>query len=444
MIGLDEILGIQPKTQLKYDKKERYPYFEKAPPIDYSSMEPFDECHLISTLTELKRLTRISWLSYENQYMPGSWAYGGFGAEEVQQNLDEIIYEQQLTQRVGRGILTQTPPLEWVSLQEASDIYGVNYKVVNRWIREGKLQVLQHKKGHRKLIYLDKSFILVGACFLKGSIEDNYQRVWARIRILFFEAKTGRYRRWKLPPSNIERNYTKLYMGKFIRSQLVRNINNSQNYQLKQSVHEGELKKYPTPSIPEDVYYYNALRSRFKVIHLGRPSLRYFTTEEAAFYLRLSKQAIIKAVATGRLTPMKTDTGKHFIFEKKTLLAFIGPSTNPIHLDEQSIQTLTWVEKNFASEFSGIIPPTSQARSFFTEREILFETWYIKKSFNKLCSVSPTFRAENLHYYNMIFHPEANQYPRPNALRKIARYQPPPKKRYPRKNEKKAPEGVRS
>lgn len=429
MEDLNKILRIQPKTRLEFDKESRTFSFEKSYRINYDRMGPLDSIQVESTLSELKRRTRHYWRRRDEQYLPASWIKNGFTKEEIQENFDEAVYEQQLTQRLGRGILTQQPQLEWVSLQEATEIFRVNYKVVNRWISEGKLTVLQHKKGHRKLIYLDQGFYNIELGNIKRTFEDNLDWILARIGILMFEAKTKRYRRWKFPQSPIERIYPILFTKESIRVHM-KNLGDERLFKtLAKRVGNRELRKYRTAHISMDDDYFNALMARSRLIHVGRPPLRYFTTEEAAFYLRLTKLAIIKAVKAGRLTPFKTDTGKHFIFEKKQLLAFAGPSTNPFDLDERGKKTIEWVEANFFDEFKSLVPRLSRSRSFFTEAEKSFETWKIKKAFSRLCKVSLAYRAENLHFYKMLFPPEIKLPPNSRACTDIQSYTPQPKMR---------------
>lgn len=274
---------------------------------------------------------------------------------------------------------------------------------MNRLIREGKLNAVQYKKAHRKLIHIDGKFCNVGLEYSSRSEEDNLQYLLSRLRTLNFEPMTGRYKRWRLPLSLIERVYSEIFKNKVTRSCLEMTLHPSLKRHLAEYVNERELRKYNTPHIQMDYDFFKVLRARSRIIYLGRPPLRYFTTEEAAHYCRLSKLAIIKAVSSGRLTPYKTDTGKHFIFEKKDLLKFIGPSTNPFDLDKQSRSTIQWVEHQYACEFTSRVQPQSSSRSFLSEKEILYESWMIKRAFGKLCSVSLPFRADNLHYHNMLF-----------------------------------------
>lgn len=126
MEDLNKILRIQPKTLLQFNKEHRYPFFGKADRIDYESMEPFDEIQVETTLSELKRLKHLHWRNHQDQYLPANWVNTYSNWPEIQEHFDEVLYEQQLIQRLGRGILTQRPELEWVKLQEATDIFQVN------------------------------------------------------------------------------------------------------------------------------------------------------------------------------------------------------------------------------------------------------------------------------------------------------------------------------
>ena len=424
MEDMNKILRIQPKTLLQFNREHRYPFFGKADRIDYESMEPLDEIQVLTTLSELKRLKHLHWRNHQQQYLPQNWVNMSLTWADKQEHFDEVIYEQQLVQRLGRGILTQRPVLDWVTLQEASEIFQVNYKVVNRLIREGKLHALQYKKGHRKLIHIDEKFCSVGLETSSRSEEDNFQYLLSRLRALNFEPMTGRYRRWILPPSMVERLYPTLMTNRTIRSCLALEMSYSYKHRLSQNVSERELRKYKTPHTRMDYDFFKTLKARSRIIFLGHPPLRYFTTEEAAFYLRLSKLAIIKAVSSGRLTPYKTDTGKHFIFEKKDLVKFIGPSTNPLDLNKESRKTIEWAEHQYACEFTSRVEPQSHSRSFLSENEILYESWMIKRAFRKLCSVSLPFRADNLHYHNMLF-PQGLKSPfHSKACRDIQRYRP--------------------
>jgi excisionase family DNA binding protein len=429
MEDMNRIIGIQPKTLLQFNREHGYPFFGKADRIDYESMEPLDEIQVETTLSELKRITRSHWRNHQEQYLPGNWVYMGFTWAEAQEHFDEVVYEQQLLQRLGRGILTQRPELDWVRLQEATEIFQVNYKVVNRLIGEGKLNALQFKKKHRKLIHIDAKFCRVGLEYSSRSEEDNLQYLTSRLKTLNFEPMTGRYRRWRLPPSSIERIYPRIGLNRVTRSCLAMILDPSYKHHLAEYVNERELRKYKTPHIKMDYDYFKALKARSKIIYLGRPPLRYFTTEEAAYYCRLSKLAIIKAVSSGRLTPYKTDTGKHFIFEKKDLIKFIGPSTNPLDHNKESRKTIEWVEHQYACEFTSNLEPQSPSRSFLSENEILYESWMIKRAFRKLCSVSLPFRADNLHYHNMLF-PKGLKSPfSSRACQDIQRYRPEKKTR---------------
>jgi excisionase family DNA binding protein len=403
MEDLNKILGIQPKTLLQFNKEHGYPFFGKADRIDYESMEPLDEIQVETTLTELKKLKHLHWRNHQDQYLPANWVYSYCNWSDIQEHFDEVLYEQQLVQRLGRGILTQRPELEWVTLQEATEIFQVNYKVVNRLIREGKLNAVQYKKAHRKLIHIDGKFCNVGLEYSSRSEKDNLQYLLSRLRALYFDPMTKRYRDWRLPLSMIERIYPRMGTNRVIRSCLTMTLHPSYKRHLAEYVNEREIRKYETPHIQMDYDFFSVLKARSRIIHLGHPPLRYFTTEEAAYYCRLSKLAIIKAVSSGRITPYKTDTGKHFIFEKKDLLKFIGPSTNPLDLDQQSRSTIEWVEHQYACEFTSKVQPQSSFRSFLSEKEILYESWMIKRAFGKLCAVSLPFRADNLHFHNMLF-----------------------------------------
>ena len=437
MIDLNKILRTQPKSTFKFDREERSWYLEKPHRIEYESISTLDDIHVETTLTELLRMTRLHWRGHKNQYLTERWNRCGLSPVEFQENFDDTIYEQQLTQRLGRGILTQTPLLEWVTLQEATEIFQVSYKVVNRWIREGKLHALQYKKGYRKLIFIDDSFLAIGLLNPKRSLSDNKHWLSARFRILEYEPTTNRYRKWMLPQASMERDFPHLYADEFIRSLLDTSVDSRHKKGLSMTVAEGELKKkYKTPYITADLDFYRVLRSRSRIRRLGRPPLRYFTTEEAAYYLRLSKLAIIKAVSSGRLTPLKTESGKHFIFEKETLLQFIGPSTNPLDQDKASQKICRWVDSEFKSEYTAKVQPESFTRSFLSERDFLLETYQIEKAYYELCSASLEFRANNLFFYNQLFPPENKETYRSDALLNIARYKPPLIKKSPEKKRK--------
>jgi len=421
---IKQILRNQPKSSFAWDKKKRKHGLEKTDRIDYDRLWPLHEIDEMSALTKLKQSKRYDWRRQADQFLPPSWADFGFKQAEDQEIFDEAVYEQQLTQRVGRGILTQKPRLEWVTLQEASNIFQVNYKVVNRWIREDNLNTLQFKKGHRKLIRLNKRFYDTLMNSRKSSFNEYLMAALEMIAKFGFEPKTERYRHWKLPITDIERLFPSNFTDKQMRSAVVRPGEEAINGDLRREVDEGELKKYQMPYTEFDSIYFDAILARSKAINFGLPPLRYFTTEEAAFYLRLSKLAILKAVDSGRLTPLKTTTGKHFIFEKKDILKFIGPSTDPIHVDEQDKKIFEWVQCEYGDEFSGTVPGNSKSRYFLSKEDKLIEKRKIVKAFNILTEVSFIYRVDNLGCYYQFFYSDVPLPPLSRACMLIQRYNP--------------------
>ena len=123
METLSIILRLQPKTRIIFNRKTRIFESSKARRIPYETLEPLNDILVESALSELKRQTRRTVQQKKNQYMPEKWNLTPWNEQELQENFDECIYEQQLTQRLGQGKLTQSPPLEWIDQKDATEIF---------------------------------------------------------------------------------------------------------------------------------------------------------------------------------------------------------------------------------------------------------------------------------------------------------------------------------
>ncbi|MBT4130689.1 MAG: hypothetical protein HOD43_04695 [Candidatus Marinimicrobia bacterium] len=409
MEKLNSILRIQPKTTRVLNRKTRKYDIFKAKRIHYENREPLDEIQVETKLSDLERKTRQNKLLVKNQYMPDKWSVGGYDPKEFQENFDECIIYQQLVQRVGPGFLTQEPPLEWISLQEAMELCQVNEGEVNRWIDEGDLKVLQSEGSQHKLIYLDKDFYKLAFPKALKTPAENLRIIQTRMRSLKFKPSPRSYRKWVLPHSIVENLWQEVYSDLYSRSVLSREEDNKAFIETVMNVAEVELKNFPSPYLNEDISYYNVLLVRAKSICLGKPTLRYFTTEEAAYYLRMSEYMLISDVNSGVLTPMKTDSSEHYIFEKQQLLAYAGPSSNPITANERSRETLAWVNKEFQPEFYGTIPPDAGSRVYLSKEDLKRERKKIIKAFVKLSSLSLQYREQNLIYFNQLLYPLAQE-----------------------------------
>jgi len=124
------------------------------------------------------------------------------------------------------------------------------------------------------------------------------------------------------------------------------------------------------------------------------------------------------------LTPMKTDVGHHWIFEKKHLLAYAGPSSNPITANENTKKTLRWVAEEFQLEFTGTVPSDSESRIYMSEEDIKCEEMKLKDSLVQLATESFLFRAKKLFLFNQLQYPKIYPILTPNVLRSIETYIP--------------------
>jgi len=419
MESLNNILRIQPKTRIEFNPKSRYSESIKAKRIHYEKWEPLDNIQVESTLSELERRTRSNDHFRKNQYMPEKWSNGGRNARERQENFDECIYEQQLTQRLGPGIYTQQPQLEWISLQEALTVFRVKEKTVRLWIEEEKLKVLQRIKDQLILIYIDESFFKL---FFPNSSKTSKEKIRflrRKLKSVNPELRPQKYEKWFLPSVTTEIVWPEHFSDKFLRLQLANKEYDSKIFMQNRSIANVEKENFPAPYHNLDVNYFNTLLKRSTVMYLGKPTLRYFTTQEAAWYLRINEQSLINAVKSEELTPMKTDLGEHYIFEKKQLLVFAGPSSNPITADESTQKTLAWLAAEFQADFSGTIPPDAESRVFLSEAALARERKKLKKSFIRLSEVSFPLRVQNLFFFNWLLNPKLKYFQVPKAMKDI-------------------------
>ena len=422
MESLYNILRIQPKTRIKFNPKTRCTESIKAKRIHYEKWEPLDNIEVESTLSELERRTRSNDHFRKNQYMPEKWSNGGHNARERQENFDECIYEQQLTQRLGPGTYTQEPPLEWISLQEALLVFHVKEETVRLWIEEEKLKVLHHAKYHLILIHIDESFFKLFFPNYSKTSKEKMRFLYRKLNSVNPDIKPQKYEKWFLPRVITEITWPKLFSKKFLRLELANKEYDSRLFKQHRSIANVEEENFPAPYHDLDVNYFRLLLERSIVMYLGKPTLRYFTTQEAAWYLRISEQTLINAVKSEELTPMKTDQGEHYIFEKKQLLAFAGPSSNPIMADESTRKTLAWLAAEFQADFSGTIPPDAESRVFMSEEDLARERKKLKKSFIRLSEVSFLFRVQNLYFFNWLLYPKVNAYRQLKVLKDIEIY----------------------
>ena len=424
METLSIILRLQPKTRIIFNRKTRIFESSKARRIPYETLEPLNDILVESALSELKRQTRRTVQQKKNQYMPEKWNLTPWNEQELQENFDECIYEQQLTQRLGSDKLTQSPSLEWVSQKEATQIFQVQNEAINSAIQAGRLKVLQRTKTQQMLIYLDDAFAQLVYPDSRDTPEEKSHQIKKEMKNLNPKLKPQSYKKWILPRAWIENLWPKSISKKFITAVLARKDVNENVYKLFRKIAGLKRENHPSPYDDLDVSYYNALWVRSRTITLGKPPLRYFTIEEAAFYLRLEVIRLLMAVHSGDLTPMKTDVGHHWIFEKKHLLAYAGPSSNPITANENTKKTLRWVEKEFQPEINGTVPPDSESRVYMSEEDIKCERMKLKDSLVQLASVSFLFRGKFLFLFNQLQDPKIVPILVPGVLRSIEMYIP--------------------
>ena len=424
METLSIILRLQPKTRIGFNRKTRIFESSKARRIPYETLEPLNDILVESALSELKRQTRRTGQQKKNQYMPEKWNRTPWNEQELQENFDECIYEQQLTQRLGSDKLTQRPQLEWISQKEATQIFEVQNEAINSAIRAGKLKVLPGTKTQRMLIYLDDAFSQLAYPDSRNTPEEKLHQIKKEIKNLNPKLKPQSYKKWVLPRAWIENLWPKSISKKFITAVLARKDVNENVYKLFRKIVGLKRENHPSPYDDLDVSYYNALWVRSRTINLGKPPLRYFTIEEAAFYLRLKVLTLIMAVHSGDLTPMKTDVGHQWIFEKKHLLAYAGPSSNPITANENTKKTLRWVAEEFQLEFTGTVPSDSESRIYMSEEDIKCEEMKLKDSLVQLATESFLFRAKKLFLFNQLQYPKIYPILTPNVLRSIETYIP--------------------
>jgi len=424
METLSIILRLQPKTRIVFNRKTGIFESSKASRIPYDTLEPLNDILVESALSELKRQTRRTVQQKKNQYMPEKWNRTPWDEQEHQENFDECIYEQQLTQRLGQDKLTQRPPLEWISQKEATEIFQVQHEAINGAIRGGKLKVLQGTKTQQMLIYLDDAFSQLVYPDSRNTPEEKLHQIKKEMRILNPKLKPQSYKKWILPRALIETLWPKSISKKFIRAVLARKAVNENVFELFRNIAGLKRENYPSPYDDMDASFYSALWVRSRTINLGKPPLRYFTIEEAAFYLRLQVLTLIMAVHSGDLTPMKTDVGHQWIFEKKHLLAYAGPSSNPIIANENTKKTLRWVAEEFHTEFTGTVPSDSELRMYMSEEDIKCEEMKLKDSLVQLATVSFLFRGKFLFLFNQLQDPKIGPTLVPGVLRSIETYIP--------------------
>ena len=424
METLSIILRLQPKTRIGFNRKTRIFESSKARRIPYETLEPLNDILVESALSELKRQTRRTGQQKKNQYMPEKWNRTPWNEQELQENFDECIYEQQLTQRLGSDKLTQSPSLEWVSQKEATQIFQVQNEAINSAIQAGRLKVLQRTKTQQMLIYLDDAFSQLVYPDSGNTPEEKLYQIKKEIKNLNPKLKPQSYKKWILPRAWIENLWPKSIGKKFNTAVLARKDVNENVYKIFRNIAGLKRENHPSPYDDLDVSYYNALWVRSRTINLGKPPLRYFTIEEAAFYLRLEIVTLLLAVHSGHLTPMKTDVGHQCIFEKKQLLAYAAPSSNPITANENTKKTLRWLEKEFQPEFTGTVPPDSESRMYMSEGDIKCEKVKIRESLVQLASVSFLFRAKKLFLFIQLQDPKIGPNLVPSVLRSIEPYTP--------------------
>ncbi|MBT6012037.1 MAG: hypothetical protein HOG80_11715 [Candidatus Marinimicrobia bacterium] len=424
METLSIILRLQPKTRIIFNRKTRIFESSKARRIPYETLEPLNDILVESALSELKRQTRRTVQQKKNQYMPEKWNLTPWNEQELQENFDECIYEQQLTQRLGSDKLTQSPSLEWVSQKEATQIFQVQNEAINSAIQAGRLKVLQRTKTQQMLIYLDDAFSQLVYPDSGNTPEEKLYQIKKEIKNLNPKLKPQSYKKWILPRAWIENLWPKSIGKKFNTAVLARKDVNENVYKIFRNIAGLKRENHPSPYDDLDVSYYNALWVRSRTITLGKPPLRYFTIEEAAFYLRLEIVTLPLAVHSGHLTPMKTDVGHQCIFEKKQLLAYAAPSSNPITANENTKKTLRWLEKEFQPEFTGTVPPDSESRMYMSEGDIKCEKVKIRESLVQLASVSFLFRAKKLFLFIQLQDPKIGPNLVPSVLRSIEPYTP--------------------
>jgi len=424
METLSIILRLQPKTRIIFNRKTRIFESSKARRIPYETLEPLNDILVESALSELKRQTRRTVQQKKNQYMPEKWNLTPWNEQELQENFDECIYEQQLTQRLGSDKLTQSPSLEWVSQKEATQIFQVQNEAINSAIQAGRLKVLQRTKTQQMLIYLDDAFSQLVYPDSGNTPEEKLYQIKKEIKNLNPKLKPQSYKKWILPRAWIENLWPKSIGKKFNTAVLARKDVNENVYKIFRNIAGLKRENHPSPYDDLDVSYYNALWVRSRTINLGKPPLRYFTIEEAAFYLRLEIVTLLLAVHSGHLTPMKTDVGHQCIFEKKQLLAYAAPSSNPITANENTKKTLRWLEKEFQPEFTGTVPPDSESRMYMSEGDIKCEKVKIRESLVQLASVSFLFRAKKLFLFIQLQDPKIGPNLVPSVLRSIEPYTP--------------------
>jgi len=421
---LSIILRLQPKTRIVFNRKSGIFESSKARRIPYDTLEPLDDIQVESALSEHKRQTRRTVQQKNNQYMPEKWSRTPWNEQELQENFDECIYEQQLTQRLGQDKLTQRPPLEWINQKEATEIFQVQHEAINSAIQAGRLKVLQGTKTQQMLIYLDDAFSNLAYPDSRNTPEEKLHQIKKEIKFLNSELKPQSYKKWILPRALIETLWPKIISNKFILAVHAPRDVNKKICKLFRNIAGLKRENHPSAYDDMDVSFYNALWIRSRTINLGKPPLRYFTIEEAAFYLRLKVLTLIMAVHSGELTPMKTDVGNQCIFEKKQLLAYAAPSSNPITANENTKKTLRWLEKEFQPEFTGTVPPDSESRMYMSEGDIKCEKVKIRESLVQLASVSFLFRAKKLFLFIQLQDPKIGPNLVPSVLRSIEPYTP--------------------
>ena len=424
METLSIILRNQPKTRIVINRKTGIFESSKASRIPYDTLDPLEDILVESALSELKSQTRRTVQQKKNQYMPEKWNRTPWNEQELQENFDESIYEQQLTQRLGQDKLTQRPPLEWISQKEATEIFQVQNDAINSAIQSGKLKVLQRAKTQQMLIYLDDAFSQLVYPDSRNTPEEKLHQIKKEMRTLNPKLKPQSYKKWILPRALIETLWPKSISKKLIRAVLARKDVNENIFKLFRNIAGLKRENHPSPYDDLDVSYYNTLWVRLRTLNLGKPPLRYFTIEEAAFYLRLEIVILLLAVHSGDLTPMKTDEGHQWIFEKKHLLAYAGPSSNPITANENTIKAPRWVAEEFHTEFTGSVPPDSELRMYMSEEDIKCEEMKLKDSLVQLATVSFLFRGKSLFLFNQLQDPKIGPTLVPGVLRSIETYIP--------------------
>ena len=302
------------ENQARDSKDDRNQILEKL-----EAMEPAQrESALILSLA--LDYTRQDYWQRSSNFLTGGWLKGG-SREALQQRFIAAIHYQQVVQRLGSGILTQKPSLEWVTRGEAEVLMGCHSNVFNRYRDQDVLEVIQRQHRGRVLVRLNFALIRRALEFSHYSRSENLTRIRRFLNSRRFKPSSKRYRDWRLSdPVNLKAVQAITVNKKMRRavreSEMMRQIPGQEAHFYRQ------YNDQESGNILSDIEFFHMHEQKIRAAHWEPPPLLYFTTEEAAYYLRVSTKTIHEAVKAEKLNTRHTVGCGNYMFEKHDLLSY--------------------------------------------------------------------------------------------------------------------------